>query len=187
MNRTQLEHIIRAASQIADDPEIVVIGSQAIHAQNVMLPPIAFQSAEADVYPRNHPERAEDIDAAIGELSAFHGTYGYYAHGVSPRTAILPAGWEQRLIHFSSPNTGGATALCLDVHDLMLSKYAAGREKDVEFNFALVRFGCATKKKLVGLVPSMPVEDEAKGIILARIKSDFAATDPRPAPKTPNR
>lgn len=53
MSCTQREHIIRAASEISGDPEIVVIGSQAIHAQNVTLPPIAFLSAEADVYPRN--------------------------------------------------------------------------------------------------------------------------------------
>jgi hypothetical protein len=83
MNRTQLEHIIRAASRISDDAEIVVIGSQSVHAQAMRLPPIAFISEEADVYPRNHPERADDIDFAIGELSSFHETYGYYAHGVS--------------------------------------------------------------------------------------------------------
>ena len=175
MNRTQLEHIIRAASQVSDDDEIVVIGSQAIHAQLTKLPPVAFQSAEADVYPRNHPERADDIDAAIGELSPFHGTYGYYAHGVSPKTAILPAGWEQRLIPVSGLNTEGATGLCLDAHDLLLSKYAAGREKDLEFNRAVVRSGCVTKRKLVGLVPSLPVDDNAKRVILTRIKSDFAA------------
>ena len=109
MNRIQLEPIIRAASQISDDTEIVVVGSQAIHAQDMKLPPVAFQSAEADVYPRNHPERADDIDAAIGELSPFHETHGYYAHGVSPKTAILPAGWEQRFIRISNPNKGGAT------------------------------------------------------------------------------
>lgn len=72
-------------------PEIVVIGSQAIHAQRMKLPPIAFQSEEADVYPRNYPERADQIDAAIGELSPFHATHGYRRHGVSPNTAILPA------------------------------------------------------------------------------------------------
>ena len=104
MNRIQLEHIIRAASQISDDPEIVVIGSQAIHAQEMRLPPIAFRSAEADVYPRNHPERADEIDAAIGELSPFHATHGYYAHGVSPKTAILVEGLEQRLIRLSKCN-----------------------------------------------------------------------------------
>jgi hypothetical protein len=37
MNRIQLEHIIRAASQISGDSEIVVIGSQAIHAQMMLL------------------------------------------------------------------------------------------------------------------------------------------------------
>jgi hypothetical protein len=107
MNRIQLEHIIRAASQISGDSEIVVIGSQAIHAQTMKLPPIAFQSIEADIYPCNQPDRADQIDAAIGELSAFHDTHGYYAHGIGPETAILPAGWQQRLIRFSNENTGG--------------------------------------------------------------------------------
>ena len=59
MNRTQLEHIIRAASQISADTEIVV-GSQAIHAQRVNLPPIAFQSEEADVYPAGARYAAPD-------------------------------------------------------------------------------------------------------------------------------
>lgn len=185
MNRTQLEHIIRAASQISDDSEIVVIGSQSIHAQEMKLPPIVFQSWEADVYPRNHPERADDIDSAIGELSPFHNAHGYYAHGVSAKTAILPAGWEQRLIRLSNPNTGGATGLCLEVHDLVLSKYAAGREKDKDFNQALIRHGCVSKKRLIGLARSMPVDDEMKGIIVARIKSDFAAANPRPSSKSP--
>ena len=134
MNRTQLEHIIRAASQISGDAEIVIVGSQAIHAQPTKLPPIAFQSDEADVYPRNHPERAEEIDAAIGELSPFHDAYGYYCHGVGPTTAILPNGWDKRVVRLSNANTGGATGLCVDVHDLALSKYAAGREKDIAFN-----------------------------------------------------
>ncbi|GID97859.1 hypothetical protein ACFQFC_24770 [Amorphoplanes digitatis] len=30
MNREQLEHVLRAASQIADDPDVVVIGSQSV-------------------------------------------------------------------------------------------------------------------------------------------------------------
>jgi hypothetical protein len=187
MNRTQLEHIIRAASQIADDTEIVVVGSQAIHAQGARLPPIAFQSAEADVYPRNHPERADDIDAAIGELSPFHETHGYYAHGVSPQTAILPRGWEQRLIRISNPNTGGATGLCLDAHDLVLSKYAAGREQDRDFNQAIIRAGLVSRRKLTTLLRGMSVNDEMKGIIAARLKSAFAATSSPRTPKAPKR
>ncbi len=45
MNRTELEHIIRAASAISGDTEIVVIGSQAIHAASVSLPAIAYPFA----------------------------------------------------------------------------------------------------------------------------------------------
>jgi hypothetical protein len=178
MNRTQLEHIIRAASRISDDAEIVVIGSQAVHAQDMRLPPIAFISEEVDVYPRHHPERADDIDFAIGELSSFHETFGYYAHGVSPETAILPAGWEGRLIRLSNANTDGATGFCLDVHDLVLSKYAAGREKDLEFNKALVHYGCVTKTTLLALAEEMPVDGEMKEIVLHRINAHFADMKP---------
>jgi len=175
MNRTQLEHIIRAASRISGDPEIVVIGSQAVHAQEMNLPPIAYLSEDADVYPRNHPERADDIDIAIGELSTFHETYGYYAHGVSVNTAILPAGWEQRLVRLSSPNTENAVGLCLDVHDLVLSKYVAGREKDAAFNQALIRYRCVDEQILLDRAETLPVDAEMKEIILRQIRADFAA------------
>lgn len=187
MNRTQQEHIIRAASQISGDTEIVVVGSQAIHARRIKLPPIAFRSEEADVYPRNHRERAEQIDAAIGELSPFHDTHGYYGHGVSPGTAILPSGWEQRVVRLSNPNTGGATGLCIDAHDLALSKYAAGREQDIAFNRELARYGIVSKRKLARLVPSMPVDDERKHLILDRIKRDFAAVVKARPTATPKR
>ncbi len=178
MNRTQLEHIIRAASQISGDTEIIVVGSQAIHAQDIPLPALVYLSQEADVYPRNHPDRADDIDGAIGELSAFHQTHGYYAQGVSRETAILPDGWQGRLIPITSPNTGGATGLCLDVHDLVLSKYAAGREKDIAFNQALIRHGCVGKRTLSALLKSMPVDDQMRGIIQDRIKAGFAVANP---------
>ena len=150
------------------------------------LPPIVFQSDEADVYPRNHPERAEEIDAAIGELSPFHHTRLLRPRG-SPATATLPHGWEQRVVRLSNTNTGGATGLCVDVHDLALSKYAAGREKDIEFNRELARHGVVSKRKLTRLVPSMPIDDERKRLILDRIKTDFAAANPRRGVPKPSR
>jgi hypothetical protein len=70
----------------------------------------------------NHPERADDIDTAIGELSIFHQTHGYYEHGVSPKT-----GWEQRVDPIGSSNR--ATRLCIDVHNLVLSKYEPGVDR----------------------------------------------------------
>jgi hypothetical protein len=133
VTREQLEHIIRAASTIADDDDLIIVGSQSILGQFPSAPASLLVSVEADVYPRNHPERADLIDGSLGELSPFHETFGYYAQGVEPGTAILPAGWEQRLVPLRSERTRGATGWCLEIHDLVLSKYVAGREKDAVF------------------------------------------------------
>jgi len=72
---------------------MVVIGSQAILAEHPDAPASLLRSIETDVYPLNHPERADDIDGAIGDGSRFHETYAYYAHGVGPEIALAPAGW----------------------------------------------------------------------------------------------
>jgi hypothetical protein len=93
MTRSNLEHIIRAAGTIADDPDIVVIGSQAVLGQFPQADAELLVSMEADVYPRNQPERSDLIDGSIGEGSPFHREFGYYAHGVDETTAILPRGW----------------------------------------------------------------------------------------------
>ena len=63
----------------------------------------------------------------------------YYAQGVDERTATLPRGWRERLVKINNPNTLGITGLCLDVHDLAISKYVAGREKDREFAHELAK------------------------------------------------
>ena len=62
MTRAQLEHLIRAAADIADDDELVIIGSQAVLGQYPDAPVELLASMEADVYPRNRPERADLID-----------------------------------------------------------------------------------------------------------------------------
>jgi hypothetical protein len=59
MKRRDLEHVIRAAADIADDDEIIVIGSQAILGQFPDAPAELCVSTEADVYPKNRPERTD--------------------------------------------------------------------------------------------------------------------------------
>ncbi|HMG59016.1 MAG TPA: DUF6036 family nucleotidyltransferase, partial [Burkholderiales bacterium] len=133
MKRSELEHLIRAAGRIAGEREIVVIGSQAVLGQFPDSPTALLRSMEADLYPKNKPELADKVDGAIGEGSKFHEQYGYYAQGVAPDTATLPRGWQRRLVRIENSNTDGYAGLCLEVHDLALSKYVAGREKDLEF------------------------------------------------------
>jgi hypothetical protein len=54
---------------------------------------------------------ATRLDGALGEWSAFHSTYGYDVQGVGRQIAVLPAGWEERLVAVSGPNTNGRTGL----------------------------------------------------------------------------
>jgi len=175
MKRRDLEHIIRAAADIADDDEIIVIGSQAILGEYPDPPAELTVSTEADVYPKNKPDRADLIDGSIGEGSPFHAMYGYYAQGVGAKTAVLPIGWNERLVAVRNANTRGATGWCLEAHDLVLSKYVAGREKDEHFVRAAGAAGIARKAVLLERLGEMPIDDAFKERIRRRILADFGA------------
>jgi len=140
MNKHQFEHTIRAAGAILNTERVLVIGSQAIHGSIDFEFPEAARSIEVDIASFDDPDgtRADLVDGSIGELSVFQETFGYYAQGVTPETAVLPGGWKKRLVAYLSPGTNGVTALCLEPHDLWISKAIAGRPKDREFCDALI-------------------------------------------------
>lgn len=150
MTREQFEHTIRAAGAILGVDKLLVIGSQAIHASVDLPIPEAARSIEVDVSALDDQDgsKADLIDGSIGELSQFQDAFGYYAQGVTPETAVLPSGWEKRLVPYKTPATNGITALCLEPHDLWLSKAVAGREKDREFCKALLDRGLVKPKTL---------------------------------------
>jgi hypothetical protein len=107
MKREELEHVLRAASRIVEQRDFLVIGSAAIlgtYSEDV-LPHAASRSEEADLAPFDDPtgEKSAAVEGSLGQLSAFHETYGYYADGVDFKTAAAPEGWEQRLVAFAPP------------------------------------------------------------------------------------
>jgi hypothetical protein len=173
MKRSELEHLIRAAGSIANVPEIVVIGSQSILGQFPNAPASLLVSAEADVFPLNHPELSNLIDWSIGEGSPFHELYGYYAQGVDEQTATLPHGWRERLVKISNPNTLGITGLCLEVHDLAISKYVAGREKDRDFTRELAKHGMVRRDILLARERDTNLSQELRKLVKARLARDF--------------
>lgn len=173
MNRPALEHILRAASAVADVRDIVVIGSQAILGQFPDAPDSLLASVEADVYPRDAPERSDLIDGAIGELSMFHQTFGYYAHGVDESTAVLPEGWKSRLVRVDNENTGGAVGWCLDAHDLAVAKLVAGRDRDARFVRVLLAHGMVDGERLRERLDTTAVADARRNAahgLLNRLK-----------------
>lgn len=175
MKREQLEHLIRAAGSVSGSRRLIVVGSQSILAQHPYdAPPRATLSREADLIPIDVPDATDVISGVLGELSDFDQTFGYHADGVDLSTATLPEGWQTRLVAIDNPNTNGYIGLCLELHDLLLSKYFAGRDKDHEFCLAVVQAHLADRGVLLQRLAAMPIDAAARARIERRIDADFA-------------
>jgi hypothetical protein len=136
MKLDELQHVLRASAAISKENSFVVVGSQAVLLLLEHPPEALLVSREIDLYPALHPERADLIDGAIGMHSSFHETFGYFADGVGPETAVMPSDWMSRAsLHY----IGDITAICPELHDLVVSKCVAGREKDADFVRELLR------------------------------------------------
>jgi hypothetical protein len=169
VRKSDFDHVIAAAATVCGEDEIVVIGSQSIWGSVEDPPEAMVRSLEADVYPRRDPSRAEEIDGALGDGSQFQRTYGYYAHGVGPETAKAPAGWADRLVTIEVPRrpgqSGHVRALCLERHDLVMAKCAAGRERDWEFAKAALSAHLVELNHLLGSIDQMPVGAERRAYV----------------------
>jgi hypothetical protein len=168
-----LAHILRSAAYIANDGDILILGSQSIlgtFAED-QLPDEAVGSIEADVAFFDDPgeEKSDAVDGAIGEGSPFHDTHGIYGQGVSVSTAILPRGWQDRLVPYQREDAFPGEGKCLDAHDLVISKLVAGRQKDRAFAQALVDarlISCELLFERVGML-------EAVGAIKGRVREEI--------------
>lgn len=180
MTRAQLEHIVRAAGAIADVGELV-LGSQSVLGTWPTPPHPMDVSREADVFPLGAPDKADLISGAIGEVSQFDATFGYYAHGLPPTACPLPAGWEQRLVAFRNDNTRGVTALCLHPLDLAASKLVAGRRKDIAFVATMLRHELADIDELRKRLSLLPLADQrsaaGRSLAVAEREANFPRGD----------
>ena len=174
MQCSELEHIIHASGDVAKDDEIVIIGSQSILGQFPDAPMRLLVSMEADVYPSHRPELADRVDAAIGEGSSFHELHGYYAQGVGPETAVLPSGWKDRVIVVKNKNTNGIAGLCIEAHDLAISKFVAGRYTDLEFIQELIRHEMIQKKIMLTRLAEAELQESERSRIGAKIEAMFS-------------
>jgi hypothetical protein len=184
MRRHELEHVIGAAANVAGEDEFIVIGSQAILGAFPDAPEALVRSIEADIFPVRNPDKAEKIDGALGDGSAFHRTFGYYAHGVGPETAKAPTGWQGRLLRISVDARPGSTrrptALCMEPHDLVLAKCAAGRDRDWEFAEEALKAGLVEGTVLLGRIDAIPIDADRRSLIRARLGTMLLALGERP-------
>lgn len=117
MRRDQLEHAIRTACQIIQQPEVIALGSQANLGtyDESQLPDAATMSIEVDILPiadtnAEAARLADLIEGVAGELSPFEELHGFSIDGVDLQTTVLPDGWRDRLIRMQNANTAARTA-----------------------------------------------------------------------------
>lgn len=157
MKRRELEVALRAAARVSREHEFFLIGSQAVHASCRRPPAEVLLSQECDLYPRNHTGTAGLLHFELGRGSKFARRHGFYVDVVSPEIASLPNGWEKRL---KPLRLAGVTAYCLELHDLLVSKLAAGRLKDLEFAGAVLKRRIADATSLRRRINQFPLEHE---------------------------
>jgi hypothetical protein len=145
VKRQQLAHILRSSCHVAHDKDVLVIGSQAILGayEDDELPVAIMMSMEADIAFLDDPDRskADQVEGAIGEMSTFHEANHVYAEGVHVDVAELPRGWRDRLVRWELQSSEPADPRFVEPHDLVVTKLAAGRDKDLEFAASLLDSG----------------------------------------------
>lgn len=171
MNLENLKHLIRAASAVTNSYEIVIFGSQSILGTIQSGPKELYFSEEADMFVDGKEELSDLIDSALGELSQFHTTFGYYAQGISSSVALLPNGWRDRLVKIQSAETDLKIGYCLSVEDLAFAKAAAFRPKDKDFVQILIKNGYVDPSNLSNQINAHPdISREKKDVIVEWVK-----------------
>ena len=95
MQRSQLEHLIRAAAEVTNQYEFVIIGSQSILGTFAAPPPECTVSMEADIYPLQDKvfNRALLAHGAVSMADALARTRDLE----DPAEAARVEGWIRRL------------------------------------------------------------------------------------------
>jgi len=186
VNRSQLEHILRAAGAAPGHRRFVLVGSAAVFAWRESVSPTLALSREADIFAdtddMDEIERvADELDGVLGQASTFDASFGYYCDGVGAETAVLPRQWRDRAVVFETPATGGVSALAPEPDDLGLAKLAAGREKDMAWLLAAADDGLLDFQTMRARLPEFPVERVSGG--LAVLETRLAVLEHRRTPR----
>jgi len=111
----------------------IIVGSQVVHVITNFVPEIVRQSVECDfLFGEGSAEIRRQVNLKLGIFSSFQQENGFYADALGKATVVLPKDWEKRLQNLTN-DAGETIALCAEIHDVAVSKFVAGREKDFQF------------------------------------------------------
>ena len=104
MNREHIRLLLGEAARLTNHRDYVIIGSLSV-LRTVATPPESMVfSIDIDLYAKNDPGRAAEIDSKLGLGSDFEQLHGYYADVVSPMLPTLPDEWQERLVRLAFEN-----------------------------------------------------------------------------------
>jgi len=173
MQRDQFNDLLLRAAEVCGRKELIIFGSQSVHAITTSPPPEVLISIECDVWLRNEPEIAARLTTELGKNSAAANTLGLYADPLPPDLPLVPTGWEKRLVPYQIRDV---IARCLEIHDLIVSKLSAGRLKDYEFIAAVVMAKLARADEVARRIQSFP-DPHTQAVLLARLRIATESTD----------
>ena len=173
MQREQFNFLLSRVAEVCQRRELVVFGSQTVHALTDSPPVEVLISAECDIWLRDEPETTARLASELGKDSTFAKTAGVYADPLPPDLPMVPAGWEERLISYFISDV---TARCLEIHDLIVTKLAAGRLKDYEF-IAAILMGKLARVDEVQRRILLFSDPHTQAVLLARLRIATEATD----------
>jgi len=165
----KLRYVLYELGRRLNLTEVYIIGSAAI-AATLPTPPEGELTAtrDVDVIPPNDDQRLIDkIDLFMGEGSSFDEDSGYYAHGVSSETPeYAPRDWKSRTVDVSTATIVGH---CMDLHDLVISKLAVGREKDLALARTVAKLGHLNRETLLERLALIDCSDKRRALTADRI------------------
>jgi len=164
--RADLLDAFRVAHAKLKRGRLLVVGSQSIlgsHSEDE-LPEDVTMSVEFDMALLDDSESglaADVLDAEFGEMSPFHAEHGWHIQGVSPKTAKLPAGWEERAVVLEVEGVRqSSVSMCLEPHDLCASKLARNEAKDRSYVASLVQAGLVNANLVRARLDTIPLDDD---------------------------
>jgi hypothetical protein len=113
-------------------------------------------------------EAIRAVNETLGILSPFSRENGYFADALGLATVVLPPGWQERLLPLKDED-GQVVALCLETHDVAVSKLMAGRDKDFPFIIALLERRLIALPALVERA-ALIQQTASAGALLPRLK-----------------
>lgn len=160
MKNSEIYDALEALWVLVRESDPLVIGSQSLHGKYPDVADTILFSREVDVILPNKAKLGNWLVDVVGDGTPFAVDRGYYIDHVLAKEGfpVLADGWDQRSIRhpFTLSGEVRGQARFLSPEDMVISKLAAGRQKDFEFIGELVIRGYVKVEDVERLITSVP-------------------------------